>query len=138
MNMIKTESQIERDFLAFVKASALGAAVKGDTYRSGMRPADARTEDIVIKFLAGTDRQVQTGTVIMNIYVPDISYGTRGRKVTDHKRIADLQLLVRDFIGRGGSEEYLLDTGSTPRTEEIEGMEQHVICVRINFQRITI
>ena len=50
---VKTENQIERDFFSFVKGSNLGKALLGGVYRSGMRPNDAKTEDLVIKFLAG-------------------------------------------------------------------------------------
>lgn len=62
--MIKTEIQVERDFYSFVKSSKLGKAIKGSVYRSDMRPADAKTEDLIVKFLAGLDEQVQSGVVI--------------------------------------------------------------------------
>ena len=76
--MKKTEIQIERDFYQFIKNSDLGAALRGTVYRSEMRPADATDEDLVVKFLAGTDEQIQRGTVVLNLYVPDIDY-TDGR-----------------------------------------------------------
>ena len=80
--MIKTETQIERDFYSFVKNSDLGKAIRGKVYRPEMRPANATTEDLIVKFLAGLDEQVQTGVVIFNLYVPDIPY-TDGRMVPD-------------------------------------------------------
>ena len=58
--------QIERDFYSFVKNSDLGKAIKGKVYRPEMRPANATTEDLIVKFLAGLDEQVQTGVVIFN------------------------------------------------------------------------
>ena len=92
--MIKTETQIERDFYSFVKNSDLGKAIRGKVYRPEMRPTDATTEDLIVKFLAGLDEQVQTGVVIFNLYVPDIPY-TDGRMVPDRKRIAGVDSLIR-------------------------------------------
>ena len=48
---MKTEKQIERDFYLLIKQSNLGAAIRGSIYRSEMRPADATSEDIIVKFL---------------------------------------------------------------------------------------
>ena len=80
--MKKTEIQIERDFYQLIKNSRLGAEIRGTVYRSEMRPADATCEDLIVKFLAGTDEQIQRGTVILNLYVPDINFKD-GRKVAD-------------------------------------------------------
>ena len=52
--MIKTETQIERDFYSFVKNSDLGKAIRGTVYRSEMRPTDARD--------GGFDRQIPRRT----------------------------------------------------------------------------
>lgn len=136
--MVKTESEIERDFFMLVKASALGAALRGSVYRSEMRPADAATEDAVIKFLAGLDGQVQTGTVILNVYVPDVAHGPMGRAVADKARAAELQSLIRELVGGAADTEYLLEAVSTPTTAEADGIAQHVITARINFKRITL
>ena len=78
--MIKTEQQIERDFYSFIKESSLGKAIKGSIYRPDMRPADAKTEDLVVKFYTGIDEQIQSGTVIIDIYIPDVK-NTDGRMV---------------------------------------------------------
>lgn len=55
-----------------------------------MRPANATTEDLIVKFLAGLDEQVQTGVVIFNLYVPDIPHAD-GRMVPDKNRIGKLE-----------------------------------------------
>ena len=133
--MIKTETQIERDFYSFVKNSDLGKAIRGTVYRSEMRPTDAATEDLIVKFLAGLDEQVQTGVVIFNLYVPDIPY-TDGRMVPDKNRIGELQELIRTFVETAGGTEYWLETDTTPTTMRNEEIEQHFIYVRIKFNRI--
>ena len=134
---IKTENQIERDFFSFVKGSKLGEAILGGIYRPGMRPNDAKTEDLVIKFLAGIDEQVQSGVVIFNLYVPDIPYSD-GRMVKDMNRIGELQELILDFVNNAGDGEYWLMTDVTPTTMRNEEIEQHFIYARIKFNRITV
>lgn len=134
---VKTENQIERDFFSFVKGSNLGKALLGGVYRSGMRPNDAKTEDLVIKFLAGIDEQVQSGVVIFNLYVPDIPYSD-GRMVKDMNRIGELQELILDFVNNAGDGEYWLMTDVTPTTMRNEEIEQHFIYARIKFNRITV
>ncbi len=88
--MAKTEIQIERDFYGFIKQSTLAEAIRGDIYRRGMRPNNAKTEDIIVKYLGGIDEQIQAGTVVINIYVPYIPYQD-GRRGEDLNRIGELQ-----------------------------------------------
>lgn len=133
--MIKSGSQIERDFFALISASGLGKGIKGKVYRPEMRPADATSEDIIVKFLAGEDEQIQTGVVICNIYVPDV-VNAKGRKVIDHERIAELELLVLSFIKNFDSTEYLIKTDGSMQTYLNEEINQHLISVRIKFQRL--
>jgi hypothetical protein len=132
--MVKTGSQIERDFYAFISNSSLGKGIKGKVYRSEMRPYDATSEDIVVKFLAGEDDQIQTGIVICNIYVPDVLKAKR--KVIDHARIAVLEELALDFIQNFSNTEYLVRTDGSMQTYLNEEIGQHLINVRIKFQRL--
>lgn len=134
--MIKTEMQIERDFYSFVKNSDLGKAIKGKVYRPEMRPANATTEDLIVKFLAGLDEQVQTGVVIFNLYVPDIPHAD-GRMVPDKNRIGKLEELLLAFVETAGGTEYWLETDTTPTTMRNEEIEHHFIYARIKFNRIT-
>lgn len=134
--MKKTEIQIERDFYQFIKDSDLGAALRGTVYRSEMRPTDATDEDLVVKFLAGTDEQIQRGTVVLNLYVPDIDY-TDGRKVADKKRIGELQELILDFVDTCDDNDYLIELDGTPYSTINTDIEQHLIVTRLKFQRIS-
>lgn len=132
----KTEQEIERDFYSFVKNSSLGKSIKGKVYRDEMRPANAKSEDLIIKFYTGVDGQIQTGTVIIDIYVPDIANGD-GLKVKNSPRIAELQRLILDFIENNENTEYQMETELSPYTIPSEEIEQHEIKVRIKFNRIT-
>lgn len=136
--MIKTAIDIERDFFVSVKASALGAAIHGDVYYREMRPADAKTEDIIVKFLAGLDEQVQTGVIILNIYVADIAHGSNGRMVENRPRVAELMTLIRQYVEGFDNAEYAINSGSTPKSVKAEGISQHIITARVNFKRITL
>ena len=134
--MIKTEMQIERDFYSFVKNSDLGKAIRGKVYRPEMRPTNATTEDLIVKFLAGLDEQVQTGVVIFNLYVPDIPHANR-RMVPDKNRIGEWEEMLLTFVETAGGTEYWLETDTTPTTMRNEEIEQHFIYARIKFNRIT-
>lgn len=135
--MIKTEQQIERDFYTLIVNSPLGEAVNKRVYRDGMRPANATTEDLVIKFLSGIDEQVQTGVVILNLYVPDVACSESGIKVKDAARIAVLEELILSFVNDNTDTEYWLQTDGTPTSMFNEEIKQHLIYSRIKFNRIT-
>lgn len=134
---MKTEKQIERDFYSLISQSSLGAAIRGTIYRSEMRPRDAESEDIIIKFLSGLDGQIQQGVVILNVYVPDVPMRSDGRKVEDKQRVAELEELIVDFIENNGSTEYLIESDLTPTSMLNEELEQHLIYARLRFQRLS-
>ncbi|MBR0292516.1 MAG: hypothetical protein IJQ79_10360, partial [Bacteroidales bacterium] len=71
--MTKSEKNIERDLYALIKASPLAGMISGSVYRSDMRPEGSELEDISVKFLAGEEGQIQTGIIVLNIYVPNIT-----------------------------------------------------------------
>lgn len=138
--MIKTEQEIERDFYIMIEGSRLGKAIRGDIYRADMRPANATTEDLVVKLLEGADEKPksvpfeQSGTIIINIYVPAMLY-TEGRKVRDNKRISELQKLISEFICSHPSREYLIASSGKPMSTYVESIQQYVISARIAFDR---
>lgn len=135
--MTKTEKQIERDFFEFVSKSELAKAITGKVYRKGMRPTDSDKEDIVVKFLSGLDEQVQSGIVVINVYVPNIVIRNTGAKVEDIERIGKLEELIISFVENNDSNEYDLSRDGTPKSLEADGIEQHFIYARIKFKRIT-
>lgn len=133
---MKTEIEIERDFYTLIKKSKLGAAIRGSLYRSEMRPANADGEDLIVKFLAGNDEQIQSGTIILNLYVPDID-SDGGRKVADKKRIGELQRHILDFVENCDDTEYWIKTDGTPYSTYNSDIEQHLIVTRLKFQRLS-
>ncbi len=133
---MKTEMQIERDFYTFITESPIGASIRGGVYRSEMRPANAQTEDAIVKMLSGFDAQIQTGIILLHVYVPGININD-GRKVADKNRIGEIESLILDFVRDFDNTEYLIETDGTPYSTINEDIEQHLIVARLKFQRIT-
>jgi len=135
--MTKTEIDFERDFYTLVKNSDLGKAIRGSVYRSGMRPTNAKSEDLIVKFLAGTDEQVQGGIMLIHVYVPDIA-NNDGRKVEDKARVGVLESAIIAFVKNCEDTEYLIRCDGLPKSTELpEEIEQHLIVTRLKFQRLT-
>lgn len=133
---VKTEIEVERDFYSFIKNGSLRNAIRGEVYRPDMRPANAKTEDLIVKFLAGLDEQIQTGVVILNIYVPDTK-NSDGRMVRDAARIGELEGAIRDFINENDETEYWMESDGTPTSIKNEEIGQWCITARIHFKRIS-
>lgn len=133
---MKSEKNIERDLFAFVKESELAAAVNGDVYRLGTRPDNSTKEDIVVKFISGTDGQIQRGIIVLDVYVPDIKI-TSGKLVENMQRIEVLENLIYSFLQDCNTTEYLYSLDATPKSLEAEEIGQHFIYARIAYQRIS-
>lgn len=133
--MARTEIQIERDFYNIVKSSPLGKAIKGQVYRRGQRPDNAKTEDCIVKFLGGVDTQIQTGTVVLNLYVPYIAYKD-GRRGENLNRIGELQETVLTTVKTLNNPDYDITTEISPQTYQMDEIEQSIIAIRLRFQRL--
>lgn len=133
--MAKTENQIERDFYRIINESQLSTIINGTVFRRGQRPDKADTEDCIIKFLGGDDSQIQTGTVILNIYIPYISYHD-GRKGEDLNRIGEIEEAVNDIIPEIKDTDYNITTETTPRSYPEDEISQSIIAVRLKFKRL--
>ena len=136
--MEKTEKQIEKDVFRIIRDSELKAVIGGVVYRDGMRPKNATTEDIVVKFLTGIDGQEQSGIVLVHIYVPNIkSPSGDGELVPNITRIDLLEEKANSLLSSLEDTEYLLEKDETPRSYPAEGIEQYFINVRLKYRRKT-
>lgn len=136
--MTKSEKRIESDLFKLIVSSPLAKMVSGKVYRKGMRPEGATTEDIVVKFLAGAEGQIQSGVIVVNVYVPDIASKTLKRKVENTARVEQIEDAVIDFVSGCTDTEYLYELDETPYSLAVEGIDQHVIYSRIHYQRVII
>lgn len=134
--MTKSEKNIERDLYALIKASPLAGMISGSVYRSDMRPEGSELEDISVKFLAGEEGQIQTGIIVLNIYVPNITRLGDTRRVEDTARVEELEDAVIAFVNGCPDTEYLYEFDETMYSLEVEGIDQHAITARIHYQRI--
>lgn len=75
--MNKTGDEIELDVFNIITNSQLAKEIKGNVYREGTRDLNPMEEDIIVSFLTGLDGQFQTGSVTVNIYVPDKDNGSK-------------------------------------------------------------
>ncbi len=134
----KTETELERDFYRLVKASPLAAEISGELYRKGMRPRDAKTEDIVVTFLSGEESQEQNGVINLNVYVPMISIRNGSNLVPNIQRCGELERMIVDFIDSIQSNEYIYSLRSTPNTlDDPELIQQTTINTRVYYRRTT-
>lgn len=133
--MIKSESDIERDFYKYVSSSRLGKEIKGSVYRDGMRPDNSSNEDAIVAFLAGVDGQTQTGEVIVNVYVPDKAY--KGKLVKAYDRIAKLEGMIPDLVQNCKGVDYFVETSTTSKVHAVEDIHQHCLSIRLQFKCLT-
>ena len=135
--MEKTAKQIEKDVFRIIRNSELKDVIGGTFYRAGMRPKNATTEDVVVKFLTGLDGQEQSGVVLVHVYVPNIQVSADGELVENITRIDELEGLINTLFADLENDEYLFEKDGTPHSFPVEGIEQHFINVRLHYRRKT-
>lgn len=133
---LKSEKAIEKALWTHISNSVLLSAqnkVNGNAYRGEMRPDDSTKEDIVVKFLSGIDSQFQTGVLVVNIYVPDITPKGYKRKVGNSARIEAIEdLLNQAFASEDAEYHWYIE--QTPIILESE-IGQHIISARVRYNR---
>lgn len=132
--MNKTGSEIEQDIFDMIKLSEIASFVKGEVYKTGMRPVNSRKEDITVSFLSGLDGQFQDGTINVNVFITDLIKD--GHRVPDSARIkvaeSKAMRTYKDLV----SSDYLFYLTDIIKTFEAEN-EQHFINVKLKFRRIS-
>lgn len=135
--MEKSEKQIEKDVYRIIRNSALQHIIGGTFYRAGMRPKNADTEDVVVKFLEGIDGQEQSGIVLVHVYVKDVQVSADGELVENLTRVDEIEQLLNNIVGSLENDEYLFEKDGTPKSYACEDIEQHFINLRLHYRRKT-
>ena len=135
--MTKSEKNIEKDLFRLIKSSALAGMVSGKVYRKGMRPEGSELEDIIVKFLAGQEGQIQSGVIVLSVYIPNITRKGSTRKVENTARVEELENAIIDFVKTCPDTEYLYEFDETMTSLDVEDIDQHAINARIHYQRLT-
>ena len=131
---LKTASEIQGDVLRLLNESAVATSINGGIYRSGQRPANSRQEDVVIIFTEGNAAQIQTGTLTIHVYVPDVDFEGNGIYREDGKRIDTLSRVMQDWVDALPAGDYLYRLKDTVHSIVSEApSKQHIIVVRLGF-----
>lgn len=135
--MRKTGGQVEDDFCVLIGSSALDVLVTGQIYKDGMRPLNAKTEDIVVSFFTGLDGEIQEGFVNVNIYVPDVDNSGSGL-IKDSARCKVIEAAANDlFLTHTLFGDYHIALASMIKTFKVEDVKQHFINCKIYFRLST-
>jgi hypothetical protein len=135
--MRKTGSAVEQDFYdIFTAQTILPGVINGTIYKRGMRPLDADTEDAVISLVAGMDGQIQTGVLVVNVYVPDVVIN--GRLFRNSSRCREIEQALDEIIVGLSNPQYDIWLGDMIQTFQAEELKQHFINAKLNFRLITI
>lgn len=113
--------------------------VEGSVYYRGLRPiqtnASSYKEDIIIAFLAGVGNDLQNGTCIVNVYIPDIQaqsgifYKNKERCI----EVATLLELFPNFANQNEDEIYFKRSDMIVTLQE-EEIHQHFVSLKLEFK----
>ncbi len=131
----KTSEEIEQDLYEVV-SGYLSGKLSGCVYRRDVRPAcRGGKEDAVVGFLSGLDGQVQTGVVVVNIYVPHTQGGDLySRK--DPKRVKEMARLLYDMLHSIRLSGYDLRSERTIQVEEDNGTSRVTLRIKYKYNAL--
>jgi len=137
--MTQTGQQIEDYVFGLVKNSPLASLINGNVYKFGTRPRDSKKEDAIVKFVTGYDGQIQSGTVVINIYIPNIDAFNNGVLVRDITRCSEIEISANQWVESltACKSDYLFRKAQTIYTEEEPEINQHFVSVRLRFKLTT-
>lgn len=133
--MTLTSKQVEGDIFQMLKDSTLPSGISGDVYRLGNRPRDSRKEDAVVGFVTGLADQIQSGVVVIHIYVPDIDPFGNGVLVEDGARTEEVERLAQDWVDGLTADKscYKFSLQQTIHTSPCEDIHQHYVVIRLKY-----
>lgn len=134
--MSKTGQQIEDDVFAIVKASTLASTVNGVVYKFGTRPRDSQKEDIVVKFVEGLPGDVQSGTVAVMTYVPNIDPYANGVFVRNISRLKTIEIAANTWVNSlsTATSNYRFRLSNTIQSFEEPNINQHFVSFKLKFE----
>jgi len=131
-----TGGEIAKVLYECVKAMDL--PVSGEVYYKGMRPFqngdDPGKEDIVVAVLAGTAGQIQKGSCVVNVYVPDTQVAS-GAFLWNKRRTDEIErwlaALPREVTRRSG---ILFKPSGMIATLAEEKVKEHFVSLKMDFK----
>lgn len=133
---MRTASQITSDFYKSLKSSGLARLINGGVYHDGQRPANSCKEDAIIVFTAGVAGQVDSGTITVLVYVPDINADGTGVPVENKRRTAQVESAALDWVKemQTALTAYKIELSQAIATISEEPLRQHFVSVRISYE----
>lgn len=131
-----TGGEITKVLYQCVKAMDL--PVTGEVYYKGMRPLqngdDPGKEDIVVAVLTGTAGQIQKGSCVVNVYVPDTQVAS-GAFLWNKRRTDEIErwlaALPRELTRRSG---ILFKPSGMIATLAEEKVKEHFVSLKMDFK----
>jgi hypothetical protein len=131
-----TGGEITKVLYQCVKAMDL--PVTGEVYYKGMRPLqngdDPGKEDIVVAVLTGTAGQIQKGSCVVNVYVPDTQVAS-GAFLWNKRRTDEIERwlasLPRELTRRSG---ILFKPSGMIATLAEEKVKEHFVSLKMDFK----
>lgn len=131
----KTSEEVESDIYTAVKAY-LKNSISGYVYRRDARPTNrGDKEDAVVSFLSGLDGQVQTGVVVVNVYVPHEVNGDTYR-VKNVARSTEVARILLNMLKETKISGYDLRTERTVQTEEDNGATRVTLRIKYKYNAL--
>lgn len=117
---------------------AMDLPVTGEVYYKGMRPLqngdDPGKEDIVVAVLTGTAGQIQKGSCVVNVYVPDTQVAS-GAFLWNKRRTDEIErwlaALPRELTRRSG---ILFKPSGMIATLAEEKVKEHFVSLKMDFK----
>ena len=131
-----TGGEITKVLYQCVKAMDL--PVTGEVYYKGMRPLqngdDPGKEDIVVAVLTGTAGQIQKGSCVVNVYVPDTQVAS-GAFLWNKRRTDEIERwlasLPKELTRRSG---ILFKPSGMIATLAEEKVKEHFVSLKMDFK----
>ena len=129
---MKSDIDIKTDVFRHIMGSPLQQAVTGVVRKTGKRPHNSTSEDIVINVLANVNGQIQTSTVNVNIYVAaNVVDGQAEEATVRLKDLCDLASSLFDVFRGDDFRARLLEQ----RVFEVSGADEYVINNKIEYKQ---
>lgn len=128
-----TDIELEDLIYSILTGSAIADAVTGEIYKGeGERPQDSTKEDIVIMVLANQNAEIQTATIVVNIYVQDKPRD--GEFKQDKPRLRELSSMAKAQMKKPVNRDGYRIVLDRQRVNPMPSTHEHVITTRLSFQ----
>jgi hypothetical protein len=134
-----TAKEVLEDVAGLIESKGLAAKVTGKVYPVSHRPRDSRLEDIIIIHTAGLAGQIQSGTVTINIYVPDVDTDT-GVMAEDGYRCKKLERVAAEWAESLTTlvSAYRFSLPQVIHTASEPDIHQHFVVIKLNYEILDI